>query len=374
MQKFEIVSDAGRLEQVAAEWDSLWSRSRANVFQHLAWIRAWQASDGASACGLNIGLAWNNTELTAVLPMVIRRWNGLRVLEWAAQANSDYCDGFGHPDAIGRLMETVIGAGEFDLLRLKNIRVDAIAYPFLKNRLPSGISNERCLGVRSMWTNGQSWFATLNKKKRNNHRRGFRILKESGEVSFRVLRPNEPWKVIVSVLANLKRRWLAANNLRSPLLEENAFTPLVSALHRIGCLRIFVLECGGTLAAGSVNAIHHDQLLAFFAAYDSAFERSSPGILLMNECTKWAFDHDITYIDYLRGEEPYKFEFANDAVDLVHVSDGRTLMGKSAILAHQILTARRATPTSHLVGTAYCTANGTPRAAAAISGEPLPDQ
>jgi CelD/BcsL family acetyltransferase involved in cellulose biosynthesis len=295
------------------------------------------------------------------VPTFVRFWRGLRVLEWAAQEFSDYCDGVGEPGAVSWILDRVLSSSEFDLIRLKNIRRDALVYPFLVGRgYPVG-GSERCLGLRCLWPDGESWFATLNKKKRNNHRRGLRILSDTGEVVFRLMSAEERWDEVVAQLIALKREWLRANRFRSQLLHGNTFPPFVEALHRMGRLRIFVLESNGKLVAGSVNALHHKELLAFFAAYDPAYERSSPGILLMNEMAKWAFGSGIRYLDYLRGEEPYKFEFANDQVDLTHFVASRTFLGRSARLAHQLMAGRRTNTTSTEIGTAYFTANGTPR-------------
>src|ERR671938_664427 len=96
----------------------------------------------------------------------------------------------------------------------------------------------------------------------------------------------------------LKREWLAATSNHSDLLESAALPALTHALQAIGALRLFVLTCGEELAAGLIAAIHGDRLLAFFAAYDTRFDRASPGILLMTEVTKLAFDRGLGSVDY----------------------------------------------------------------------------
>jgi len=364
MSLLEVIRTRSRVSEIRFQWDELWLRSSANVFQHHAWIEAWWESAAGSRCEPNVGVCWRGSELLAVLPFVVTRQKGVRVLEWAAQAFSDYCDGIGERDAMPNLLDAVIAEGKFDLLRLKNVRPDATVFGILQQRFPGEHSFDRCFGVRSGEMNGERWFSAMNKKKRNNHRRGWRILEQSGEVIFRELMETGAWVVSLQRMIALKREWLSANKLHSDLLQSDALCPLVRALQDIGSLRVFVLECHGTLAAGLVSAVQGKALLAFFATYDPIYERSSPGILLMNEVTKWAFDHGLERVDYLRGDEAYKFEFADHETRITHFTSGRTLIGRTANLAYQLLISRRSMAAAEPeIGAAYYTAHGTPRRA-----------
>lgn len=362
MADFEVIRTRSRIAKFAPEWNALWQRTGGNVFQHHAWISAWWDSKAGHASEPSVGICRRNGELIAVLPFAITRYSGVRVLEWAAQTCSDYCDGIGDSEVMPAILDAVITAGNFDLLRVKNVPADAACMTALRRVCAAEPADERCLGIRSQWRDGESWFATLNKKKRNNHRRGMRILAESGEVRFREQAAGEAWDRPLGQLITLKQQWLAATNNQSDLVAGDLLRSLVAALAVMGCLRIFLLECRQQLAAGLITAIHQNRLLAFFAAYDPCYERSSPGILLMTEVTKWAFDRGLEYVDYLRGEEAYKFEFANDATRIRHFTAGRTLVGRSANFAYSLLTARSrgGSPNSE-IGAAYHTAGGTPR-------------
>ncbi len=173
----------------------------------------------------------------------------------------------------------------------------------------------------------------------------------------------------------LKRDWLRGNGLSSPLLDNNVdvLPRLVRALSKIGNMRMFVIECSGEIVAGSVNVVQNDKMLAFFSAYNPKYERASPGINLMTEYTRWAFDHGIAVVDYLRGSEPYKFEFANAAIELTSAVKGWSLRGKALLaalaalaVAGRALTRVRSGPAaaSRAVppfGGAYLTQSGTSR-------------
>jgi len=377
MTRVEVVCDAARFQAVEAAWLALWRRSEADVFQHPGWIAAWWQGCGGSY-RLRIGLAWQGEELVAALPLAVRSWRGLRLLEWAAQSFSDYCDVVGSPAALEELWAAVAAVGGFDVVRLKNITPDARVLTVLRQlglrEWPERHPHDLCLRVASQWPSGEAWFRSLNKKKRNNHTRGARILAEFGEVAHRQYRPGEALGPVLERLTALKRDWLRANRLRSPLLDGNVdvLPRLVQALSQIGSLCIFTIECDGEIVAGSVNVVQKDKMMAFFSAYDPKYDRASPGISLMTEYTRWAFDRGITVVDYLKGREPYKFEFANAAVELTSVVQGWSLLGKAllagltALAAAKRLRARlRSGPAAPAAvpayGGAYLTQSGTSR-------------
>ncbi len=54
----------------------------------------------------------------------------------------------------------------------------------------------------------------------------------------------------------------------------------------------------------------------WFPAYDPELAKLSPGITLVNECAKSAQEHGIKVIDFGRGTERYKLQFADRAVEL----------------------------------------------------------
>ena len=78
-----------------------------------------------------------------------------------------------------------------------------------------------------------------------------------------------------------------------------------------GLAHIFLLECGGKIAAASINFVYAGRMEAYLTSYDEAFERASPGTILIVEYAQWSFDRGLTLVDFLRGEEAFKFRMAN---------------------------------------------------------------
>ena len=184
----EIVTDPDRLAAVRPAWQQIWERSNGFIFQSHAWIEGWlSAMSDRRDVRLQVGLAWDGDELRGVMPCAVHRRSGLRVLTWAAQLFSDYCDCLVDPVGeetvvVPLLWEALNQFGGFDLISLQQLRPDASCRAFLDQmasggaRLQYGERSERCMRIENRWPDGEAFFRSLNKKGRNNHTRGKRIL------------------------------------------------------------------------------------------------------------------------------------------------------------------------------------------------------
>lgn len=365
MITFEILTSSERLVAIAPAWQQAWQQHAASAFQSHAWITAWDRHRGADY-DLLIGLAWKAERLLAVLPCAVRAYRGLRILEWAAQGLSDYCDGFGDIELFPSLWEKLLLTSRPDIVRLKNISSQAVARPMLEQSGLMRSDGDLCLQIRSQWATGEAWFSTLNKKKRNNHTRGRRKLEAMGTIEISI-HYSASMNVMGKLFA-LKETWLKHNDLSSPLVENGfgLLWSLVNSLEKTKKLCIVLITCNREVVAGSINVIEGRNMLAFFAAYDPAYEAASPGIMLMTEYTRWAFSNGFTVIDYLRGAESYKYEFSNAHVILDAFIGAYSVKGKIALSAFQlgqnvIKTCRSKPQTGPTIGGAYTTSAGTSR-------------
>jgi CelD/BcsL family acetyltransferase involved in cellulose biosynthesis len=285
----------------------------------------------------------------------VGRRSGLRVLTWAGQLFSDYCDCLLDParpptPLLTGLWDGLRGAGGFDLVSLQQVRPDARCLSLFNGlskrgaALHPGDRQERCMRIENRWPNGEAFFRSLNKKARNNHTRGKRILTElGGEPAFRVVQPSEAASALLDEIWRLKETWLRAVEPDSTLLGSDRFVlrSILDAAWKTGLARIFLLECGGKIAAASVNFIYGNRMEAYLTSYDPAFERASPGTILITEYAKWSFDRGLAHVDFLRGEEAFKFRMANAETVLVSFEGSRTLAGQLAIVGHRWLSRRR---------------------------------
>jgi CelD/BcsL family acetyltransferase involved in cellulose biosynthesis len=352
----EIVTDSTRFAALRAAWQQLWERSGAYIFLSHDWISGWASGvRDRKEIKLQIALAWDGERLAGAMPCAIHRRTGLRVLTWAAQLFSDYCDLMVDPAHDGAavcpfLWDGLHRFGGFDLISLQQIRPDAQCLTFLDQlassggRLKHADREERCMRIENRWPDGETFFRSLNKKGRNNHTRGKRILAElGGDVHLRVLEAADAVGSVVDEIMHLKKMWLLANDPNSPLLgtDQIILRAILDKAWQSGLAKIFLLECGGKIAAASFNFVYAGRMEAYFTTYDTMFERASPGTILIVEYARWSFDRGLTQVDFLRGEEAFKFRMANAETLLTSFSGARTLMGQMAVSGHRWLSRRR---------------------------------
>lgn len=357
MLRLEVVSDRQRFHELQAAWQELWLRSRSHIFQHHGWLSAWiEGVPARKELRLRVALAWDDEQLVGAMPFVVQRRTGVRMLTWMAQLFNDYCDCLLDPAHNSTaLLDALWGktqqSGGFDIINLRQIRPDANCRPLLDRLCQTGgllhleARQEHCMRIDNHWADGAAFFRSLNKKARNNHTRGRRILEElGGEVAFSVLDPGAgPLEPVLDEILALKETWLRSVEPDSLLLgvDRSLHRAMLVAGLQSGLGKIFLLTCGGKIAAASINFDYHDRLEAYLTSYDMENERASPGTILIVEYAKWAFDRGLAHVDFLRGEEPFKFRMANAETLLSNFTGAKTLMGQLAVSGHRWLARRR---------------------------------
>lgn len=352
--RIEIVSTSCRLAEIGPAWSALRRAADGSVFQSHAWVSAWwHARPPGHGGSLRVALAWDGQDLVAVMPLVLRRRRGLRTLEWAAKECSDYCDvltlpGSERDGAVEALWEAVSRQVRFDLAYLGHLQPGSATLRGLGRgsgtALVPNARRQTNLRLRPVQAGGTAWFESLPKKLRQNYRRGWKTLSETGAARFRLLGTEEAVGPALDRLVALKRAWLARTGQHSPVLEKDAacLRAVTGVLAGQGLLRAFVIERDGEIVAGTLNFVEGGALRALFAAYDHEMEKASVGTLLMIDYIQWAIDLGLTEIDFLAGAEPYKLKFADTQLDLVSLAGAGTWRGRLALAADRWLSARRA--------------------------------
>jgi len=349
IERLEIVESSERLAAIETQWTRLWSDCDALIFQSHSWISAWvRTADNSGQLALRIGLVWNGDRLVAVVPLAIARRKGLRFLEWAAVAYTDYGDVLRAPEcpdaALDRLWAMICDTGGFDLALITRLLPDAAAWQVFAPGRSHGIKldpnhrREISMRIAGGWDSGAAWLASHPKKIRQNYRRSIKLLEDAGSLQFRLLDAAEPLGPVLERLSALKRKWLEKHALTSDLFDDGnpTLATLVDVLARAGILRLFVMELNGTPVAISVNFVQRNTMMAWVTTYDPDFARASPGMSLIVSYVQWSIDHGIGMVDLLCGGEAFKDKLATHAVHLNSITGARTASGRLALFADRI--------------------------------------
>jgi len=345
--RLQIVSTGDEFAAVAPAWSDLLKETNGSVFQSPDWIAAWwNTLPPNHKHTLRLGLVWHGEALEAVLPLAITPRKGMRFLEWAAIACTDYPDILAAadcpPEKLQQLWSAVVAAGGFDIVQLYRLLPDARMRDVLVTadfKLQPGHRTEISSRVTGDYSSDGGWLAKQSKKARQNYRRGYKILNEGGDVKFRLVDSStEELAPIVDQFCRLKRKWLVDTNRQSDILEAETgiIQALVDVLCSLGLLRIFLLERNGEIVAISINFEQRGAMMAFLTTFDPAYDRASPGAVLLVDYIQWSVARDLQTVDFLCGSEPFKLRFASTTVSLKSLVGARTLLGHVALFANKV--------------------------------------
>ncbi len=153
----------------------------------------------------------------------------------------------------------------------------------------------------------ESYLAGLSKKNRHELRRKLRRLEAvEGWRWYRVHEPEEVQQRLDDFLA-LMRRSDPEKAAYMTGEREVFFRHIARRTAEMGLLTIFFLEMDGQDVAASLCFDYNDARYLYNSGYNPDYGYYSVGLLLNALCLRDAIDGGMTYFDFLRGPEPYKY-------------------------------------------------------------------
>jgi CelD/BcsL family acetyltransferase involved in cellulose biosynthesis len=158
------------------------------------------------------------------------------------------------------------------------------------------------------------FLATLGKKGRHEIRRKVRRAEAVGEV--RLDDSPDPLADLPVFIGLHQKRWGADGlfpDTPGGAQSRRFVTGLFTHFGAEGPLRLSFLTVGGRLIAVGITVETPDAILYYNAGIDPDARDLSPGVLIVERYVRRALERGIRRIDFLRGNEPYKYEWG--AVD-----------------------------------------------------------
>ena len=233
----------------------------------------------------------------------------------AADALAAYCADGGDP---GHPMPW--DAVDLRRLRTGDPAADALAAAFGSREMEQGwtlnVEPEEVCPVATLPQGGtlDDYLATLGKKERHEIRRKVRRAEAVGEV--RLDDASDPLADLPAFIDLHQKRW-GADGL-FPDTEGGAhsrtfFRRLFELFPVGGPLSLAFLTVGGRRIAAGVSFQTADSLLYYNAGVDPEARDLSPGVLMVERYVRRALERGLSRMDFLRGDEAYKYEWG--AVD-----------------------------------------------------------
>jgi len=265
-----------------------------------------------------------NVDLTPVAPTATAIFFG-------ASFHADYATVLASPDDLPAVADAVADylvardAREWDVVDLRRLRcgdpaADALAAAFGAREIAQGwtlnVEREDVCPVVTLPDGADidGYLATLGKKERHEIRRKVRRAEAAGEV--RLDDSSDPLGDLEAFIHLHQKRW-GAEGLFPPTpggdQSRVLFRRLFEAYGTDGALRLTFLTVNGKRIAAGVHLETADGYLYYNAGVDPDARDLSPGVVMIHRYVERAIAGGRRRLDFLRGNEPYKYEWG--AVD-----------------------------------------------------------
>jgi CelD/BcsL family acetyltransferase involved in cellulose biosynthesis len=336
-----------------AEWQTLYRASDAAPFLTWEWLSAWHEELGAER-DLLLLCARADGELVGLLPLTIEkrqvaRWCGqLRRVAFLGEAfgGADYLDLLALParraEVCQALITHLLQHVEFDWLELEGLAADSPNLPLLETLLAQ--HGQATLRRAPHYTCPQvelntDWPTLLASTRRgDNFKQKLRRMRQRHAFEYcAITQAAEIEAAFERYYALHERRWLehggsdATGHARLREFQRAAVQRLAVA----GLARFEEIWLDGVCVASNYALDDGRSYYFYSAGYDQTFRHLSPGLVLAGLSIESAIARGLRRFDFLRGDEGYKFDWANGARETVTLTLARRTAAARVFQARQ---------------------------------------
>jgi CelD/BcsL family acetyltransferase involved in cellulose biosynthesis len=322
-------SDADGFEAFREEWAELELRAAEdNIFLTYQWQHTWWAEFGEGrqleliafreAGGRLVGLAPAYRELIEGFS-IVRFGGGLEVTDYLGLVVEP-----GYELAVGRAFLEYCRQSADLVLDFHYLRSDGATLKALREAADSlgldyGVEQEDVSPRILIDGDWEQHVARLTKKDRHELRRKRRRMEDAGG-----------WEVVeatgVTIAKDLETFFdlhAKSTHAKADFLTDEMkafFRHICVHLQKEGWLSLRTLRLEGRPAAAVLGFVYGGKLLLYNSGYDPEYNRLSPGFVLMSEEVRLAIAAGLSEVDFLRGNEKYKYDLGATALPLMHLA------------------------------------------------------
>ncbi len=162
------------------------------------------------------------------------------------------------------------------------------------------------LEIETSW---QEFYANLTSKNRNDLTRAFRKAEKIGQVCFDIVKVEgqTQQRFFSEFLTLEKRSWKARRGsaITSIGYLVDFFSTFTSLAADSGYLYYACMKIDNRLIAAQIFTAKYRKLWTLKIAHDEEYDFCSPGVILMNEVVRFAFEQDMKGVEFLGRAEPW---------------------------------------------------------------------
>jgi CelD/BcsL family acetyltransferase involved in cellulose biosynthesis len=342
-----LLTTVAQLDAIAPAWNDLWTRASApHPTLCREWVMtAWRHIAEPEGARLSVVAVHDNERvsrgrLLALWPVVTssyhRLWRRARQLCASWDYSDILLDRDQDPTALVDIAwRALTRASGADLITIQLARAGSPLYRLLMTNRAT-VTDQTTIHAID-WNGIADWRSYYrNISDSAGWARRERRLREQGEVTLGPeLAPGKAADAVRWMLAQ-KRVWLERKAKFSDWLHlpgyENFLLESVEGMPEAASMPVFTLSLDGQLIAVQVCLVDNHRMLCHHTAFDPAFARFSPGILVTKFALNWAFDRHLP-VDFGYGTESCKAAFANNLYEVADFTFVNTAWGQW----HQVL-------------------------------------
>ncbi len=339
--QIKAVKTLNELEQIGNEWNSLLKNSASHVpFQrHEYMVQWWKTLGGGewSHGDLHIlSYRSNDGVLQAIAPLFFttNRNHKSALMFIGSIEISDYLDLICPQDKLPEFIEAILThlespeTPDWEILDLYNILEESPTLPILSRAIKQRgwtWKQERIQPAPSLILPGnwEDYLAVIQKKQRHEIRRKLR--RAEGyflPVRWYIVEDETQLDQEIDDFLDL----MAIDPQKAAFLTDSMCTQMRNSIHaafHAGWLQLSFLEVGSEKAAGYLNFDYLNHLWVYNSGIDFKYNNLSPGWVLLAYLIQWAIENGREKIDFMRGDEDYKYRFGGVDRHVVRVQSGR---------------------------------------------------
>ena len=309
-----IRSPASLASEIPAWWD-LWRRTpQATPFQSPAWLMPWWDvfAPGQLCC---IAVC-DGPRLVALAPLYLESGPlGLRLLPLGIGI-SDYCDLLIDPafenEASEAMMAALSRAAPWEICEFPELAPDAAALKLPQNdAFHSALSQASASPFLALPETVEGLAEHVPKLRLRQLRRARSAAAKKGEIVVVVGDTDNSEGLLNELIRLHSARWKESGepgvfaDKRVREFHAAALPGLVTA----NLARLYALMIGDAVACVYYGFLYRGRAYAYLQGYDVAFAHESPGLIVVAYAIEEAIREGAREFDFLRGDEPYKFEW-----------------------------------------------------------------
>ena len=314
----QIIRDAGALSAIIPQWWALWRRApRATPFQSPAWLMPWW---DVFAPGQLASIAIREDQrLVALAPLYLETGPlGLRLLPLGIGV-SDYCDLLIDPDyesqAAEILMAALMRVAPWEICEFTELASDASA---LKLPSPTDVtatlSEASAAPILRLPPTIDALSDIIPRPRLRQVRRARNAAARRGEMAI-VLGDADNSEALLQDLIRLHGARWHSRGQAGVFFDKRVVefhTAALPGLMAANLARLYALMIGDTIAGVYYGFMDRGRAYAYLQGYDPEFADESPGLIVVAYAIEQAIREGAREFHFLRGDEPYKYEWGAD--------------------------------------------------------------